>query len=149
MTQPAAFRATYSDLRFVKTRKVAQVTLELPIEQAGDFVAAFGAPNPAEEKWVAIARLSEKAQPQPEETKPEHEHTNWHSLRASAQAAIRCDDPLFWQFLVVSSKEEAIKKVRWACDVSSRSLLDRDADARSKWDEMDEQFIEWKRRRKL
>ena len=144
MTQPAAFRATLSDIRFVKTRKVCQVVLELPIEQAGDFIAAFGAPNPAEEKWVAVARLVD----QPAE-EPRHEHKNWHNLTLSAQAAIRCDDPLFWQFLVVNNHEQAVEKVRWACEVKSRAELDRDVNAGSKWEEMDEQFIEWKRRRKL
>lgn len=146
MTQPAAFRASYSDLRFVKTRKVAQITLELPIEQAGEFVAAFGAPNPSEEKWVAVARLVEQ---KPEEAQPEPTHKDWHNLRPSAQAAIRCDDPLFWQFLGVNNKDAAITKIRWACEVESRAELDRDNDARSKWDEVDGQFIEWKRRRKL
>lgn len=57
--QPAAIRATYSDLKFLKTRKVAQVVLELPIEQAGEFVSLFGAPDPSRETWVAVALLSE------------------------------------------------------------------------------------------
>jgi hypothetical protein len=146
MSHPAAFRATYSDLKFIKTRKIAQIVLEMPLEQASDFIAAFGAPNPAEEKWVAVARLVDKT---PEEPRQEHEHKNWHALKLSAQAAIRCDDPLFWQFLVVSDKKQAVEKVRWACEVKSRAELDRDVSAGSKWEELDEQFIEWKRRRKL
>jgi hypothetical protein len=146
MTKPAAFKATYSDLRFVKSRKIAQIVLEMPLEQADAFLSAFGTPNPAEEKWVAIARLTEQARV---EDKPAREHVEWNNLRPSAQAAIRCDDPLFHQFLEVQGKTTAIQKVRWACDVASRSELDRDDEARSKWEEIDEQFIEWKRRRKL
>lgn len=45
----AAFKDTYSDLRFVKSRKVAQVVVELPIEEASRFVEAFGAPDPSKE----------------------------------------------------------------------------------------------------
>ena len=49
MTQ-AAFKATYSDLRFVKSRKVAQIVLELPLEQADGFIQAFGTPNPRQKR---------------------------------------------------------------------------------------------------
>ena len=142
---PAAFRATYSNLTFVRSRKVAVVSLELPIEQASDFIAAFGAPNPAEEKWVAIARLVE----QHEEAQPEPAHKNWHALRPSAQAAIRCEDPLFWQFLEVENKDAAVQNVRYSCNVVSRSSLDKDPNAAERWSSVDGAFIEWKRARKL
>lgn len=145
MTRPAAFRATYSDLRFIKTRKVAQIVLEMPLESADAFLAAFGTPNPSEEKWCAIARLVDHD----DKPQTEHEHKPWDSLRPSAQAAIRCDDPMFWQFLSVSNKDQAAENVRRSCDVPSRSQLDRSYDARSKWEAMDEAFMEWKRLRKL
>ena len=146
LVSQAVFRAAYSNLTFVRSRKVASISLELPIEQADAFIAAFGSPNPAEEKWVAIARLVEQ---QAEEQPDRREHHAWTELRPSAQAAIRCGDPMFWQFLVVTDKAGAVEKVRWACDVKSRSELDRNYDAQTKWEEMDEQFMEWKRRRKL
>lgn len=146
MTQPAAFRATYSDIRFVKTRKVCQVVLEIPLEQADSFLSAFGTPNPAEEKWCAIARLTDKP---PQEAQPEPEHTGWHNLRPSAQAAIRCEDPLFWQFMMVNTEEKVVAAVREACGVKSRSELDRRKDAQMLWEHIDGEFIEWKRRRKL
>lgn len=146
MTKPAAFRATYSDLRFIKTRKVAQIVLEMPLEQADAFLAAFGTPNPAEEKWCAVARLVDHPA---EEAQPEPDHHGWHELRPSAQAAIRCDDPLFWRFIMVNTKERAVAAVREACGVKSRSELDKRHDARVLWEHLDGQFIEWKRRRKL
>lgn len=146
MTQPAVFRATYSDLRFVKSRKVAQIVLEMPLESADAFLAAFGTPNPAEEKWCAIARLVE---PPLEEAQPEPDHKNWHNLRPSAQAAIRCDDPLFWQFMGAGGHIEAVRKVREVIGIISRKELDTDNMARSRWEEIDGAFIEWKRRRKL
>ncbi len=53
----AAFSGSYCDLKFIKSRSVAQVVVEIPIEQAAAFIAAFGAPEPSKECPVAIARL--------------------------------------------------------------------------------------------
>jgi hypothetical protein len=58
MTANAVATGTYSDLRIVKGRKVAIVCIEIPLEMSAQFVAMFGMPNPAEETWVAIARLA-------------------------------------------------------------------------------------------
>lgn len=58
----AVFRATYSDWRVIKGRKVVQVVFETPIEQADlAYKVVGGMPNPAEEKWFAIARLTEQS----------------------------------------------------------------------------------------
>ena len=147
MQQQAAFRATYSDLRFVKTRKVCQIVLEMPLENADAFLSAFGTPNPAEEKWCALARLVDY-QP-PEEAQPEPDHHGWHDLRPSAQAAIRCEDPLFQQFFLTEDKDDTVRKLRNTLKVASRSELDRNDEARNRWERVDGEFIEWKRRRKL
>ena len=53
----AAFSGDYCDLKFVKTRKVAQITIEIPLEHAAAFVAAFGAPDPVNGVPVGFARL--------------------------------------------------------------------------------------------
>jgi hypothetical protein len=53
----AAFQGSYADLKFIKSRSVAQVVVELPIEEAAAFVAAFGAPVPGSECPVALARI--------------------------------------------------------------------------------------------
>lgn len=148
MTQPAAFRATYSDLRFVKTRKVCQIVLEMPLESADAFLSAFGTPNPAEEKWCALARLETDLRADAIRN-DEPAHKRWDEIRRTAQAAIRCSQPLFWEFFCVGNKRQAEEKVRWACEVDSRSKLDSDINASSKWDEIEAQFMEWKRRRKL
>lgn len=58
MSRPIAFQGSYCDLRFVKTRSVAAITVEIPIEQAAAFIAAFGTPNPAVECPVALARIN-------------------------------------------------------------------------------------------
>ena len=53
-----AFRATFADMKLVKTRQVAQLIFEIPIE---DFDAAYevlgGMPVPAKERWFGIAAI--------------------------------------------------------------------------------------------
>lgn len=57
-TRSAAFRATYSDFRLVKGRKVVQFVFEVPLEAADEaFKAVGGMPNPMAEQWFAIAKL--------------------------------------------------------------------------------------------
>ncbi len=57
----AAFRATYSDWRIVKGRKVVQVVFELPLESADEAYQVLGGmPIAAHEAWCAIARLDER-----------------------------------------------------------------------------------------
>jgi hypothetical protein len=140
MTQ-AAFKATYSDLRFVKSRKVAQIVLELPIEQADSFIQAFGSPNPASETWCAIARLAINQSP----TKPDKPHKSWDQLRLSQQAAIRCSDETYRHWLCVDDEESAKAQVRKACQVDSRAELDTDPEASARWHEMETEFATWKR----
>lgn len=141
----AAFSGDYCDLKFVKTRKVAQITVEIPIEQAAAFVAAFGAPNPAEGVPVALARLG-KPDSKPE---PVKDRKKWSELPCSQQAAIRCGEKAFWTFLEetdavkINDADEAAKYVRWNCEVSSRSDLDKDELARERWAEMEKDYQVW------
>lgn len=146
MTQ-AAFKATYSDLRFVKSRKVAQIVLELPLEQADGFIQAFGTPNPASETWCAIARLA-IAQDKTQHQKI-HKTKSWDELRLSQQAAIRCSDETYRHWLCVDDEESAKAQVRLACEVDSRAELDTDEAAANRWQAMEEEFATWKRTRRL
>lgn len=58
MTDEAAFQATYSDVKFIKTRQVVQFIFEVPIEDATRAMEMLGGmPNPAAEVWCGIARL--------------------------------------------------------------------------------------------
>lgn len=62
MSEPAAFSATYSDLKLIKTRKVVQFVFEVPLEAAGHAMNVLGGmPSPMAETWFAIARLTPKA----------------------------------------------------------------------------------------
>ena len=53
-----AFQATYSDWKLIRTRKVVQIVLEVPIEAADHAYKVLGGmPNPASEIWVGVARF--------------------------------------------------------------------------------------------
>ena len=52
-----AIQGTYADFKIVKTRSVAQMIIEVPLENANTVVEMFGLPRPNEELWVAVAAL--------------------------------------------------------------------------------------------
>ena len=59
--KPAAFSATYSDFKIVKTRDTAQFIFEVPLKAADHALNVLGGvPQPMEERWVAIARLEKQ-----------------------------------------------------------------------------------------
>ena len=60
MTTNRVMQGTYSDFKIIKSRNVAQVIIEIPLEIANDFISMFGVPRPDEEIWVAIAELNRR-----------------------------------------------------------------------------------------
>lgn len=88
MTDKAVIQGSYADLKFLKTRSICQLIIELPIEKAQEAIDAFGVPNYGEEVPVAIARL---------QSQPEAE-----SYADEAEGLV--DNPSFWAFLVDSGK---------------------------------------------
>jgi hypothetical protein len=116
----AAIAGSYSDLKLVKSRSVCQVVVEIPIEQAERFIAAFGMPIPGSEKPVALALLN--AEPK----KPEEQvRRHFAQLPRSQQAALMCNDPAFQKWCGEDADGSAAY-VRRACIVNSRADLDRD-----------------------
>jgi hypothetical protein len=165
---PAAFRATFSDMKLVKTRQVAQLIFEIPLS---DFDAAYevlgGMPNPANERWFAVAALQVPPAEKETSTKAPHDSNpttlrpeldkapagakrNWHDVQPAAQAGIRCAEPIFHAFLnetrkyQVSTPEEAAEAVREICGVHSRVELGTKHAARMLWKQLDDQFAAWK-----
>lgn len=55
----AAFKATFHNIKNVMGRKVAQVILEVPIEQAPAVTRALGWPDPQNPAWVGVALMKE------------------------------------------------------------------------------------------
>ena len=61
MSEPAAFTATYADIKTIKTRQVVQIVFEVPIEAAGHAYNVLGGwPDFASERWFVIARMENK-----------------------------------------------------------------------------------------
>ncbi len=58
MTTDCIMEGNYTHLEFKPGLKVARVWIEIPTEHAGDFIAKFGTPDPANPVRVAIARLN-------------------------------------------------------------------------------------------
>src|SRR6185312_4925497 len=59
---PAVIDGSYADFKLIKTRSVAQICVEIPIEEAERFIGMFGIPKPGIEIPVAVARLQVPAE---------------------------------------------------------------------------------------
>jgi len=142
MKQPAAFRATYSDLKLIKTRQCVQIVFELPL---ADFDAAYnvlgGLPDSSKETWFGIAPL---------DAPKKADKRDWKDLQPQQQAGIRCADPVFIAFIKSEHADDwhefndAADFVRSYCNVESRAELGTNHKARVLWHQLDEQFQAWK-----
>ena len=130
MSDAAAIAGSYSDFKLIKSRSVAQVIIELPIERAEAFLKAFGVPQPGAEKPVALALLNT------EQPKPERPRQSWSSMSRAQQAGILCNDPQFQKWLGVDTETLAVGTVRSMCGVDSRSQLDTWENAGPRWDDI-------------
>lgn len=145
----AVFSGNYVDMKFIRSRSACQIVLEIPLERAADFIAAFGAPNPGIETPVAIARLDPnkakavEAEPEPAPAPaPVKDRTKWDELPASARAAMRCNNPEFQKFIGATSIAEAASIVRSRCGITSRSELSiNNVTAMREWNDLDDSFI--------
>lgn len=152
MSDTAALSGTFSDFRIVKGRKIAQLVVEIPLEEADRALKILGGvPLPDVERWVAVARLNpERASSngKTSEFGSENEgstpsarakpHRRWSELPRSQQAAIACHDPQFQAWVTAGApdpnEEDAAALVRMECRVDSRRELDTDPVAGRRWD---------------
>jgi len=159
MSAPAAISGTFADFRMVKGRKVCQLVVEVPIEQADAALNALGGvPQPHAERWVAIARLNETPAPagqdgeavstaapeaaSPSVTEGGMSRRSWSDLKPSAQAAIRCGEPRFQKHLGAPDATLAAAWVRHQCGVVSRRDLDTDKRAATIWGQIDTSYMQ-------
>ncbi|NNM75013.1 hypothetical protein [Enterovirga aerilata] len=151
MSAPAAISGTFADFRTVKGRKVAQLVIEIPIEQADAALHALGGvPRPDDPKWVAVARLNSglsKATDSDPEVAPKR---SFASLPPAQQAALQCRREAFWRFLreeynqpSVQDEESAAAVVRSICKVTSRSEIATGSTAAAAWFRVNEHFGFW------
>lgn len=122
----AAFKATYSDWKLVKTRGVIQVVFEVPLadsDMAYDVLG--GMPDASKEHWFGIAAIqsaettrrrevvrsdakhsntgtmatSIEVRPDQDHPPPDRAKRDWRDLQPQQQAGIRCEEPSFEAFL--------------------------------------------------
>lgn len=136
-------KATYADLKTVKTRSTCQLILELPIEALTDVVALLGAPVPGNEVWVAVARLRLEAvqiEPEPEQLAPPRK-----SASLSQIAGILCNEGAFRKFIRVETVDQAADYIRNHCRVSSRANIDGNPDATAAFNTLKGEYELWLR----
>lgn len=149
MNDAAVISADYVDLKFIKSRKVCQIVVEIDIDHAQKFVAAFGTPNPATGVPVALARIDPNAKAEP--VKGEKPKRQWGELSRAEQAGIACSEMRFWRFLserarsagLITNADEAAIAVRTICGVNSRANLDTRQAAALAWDSLYSDFQYW------
>lgn len=164
MSDAAIIRGTFADFKLIKGRKVAQVVIEVPIEEADAALRALGGvPMPHLDRWCAVALLrdsiatlpsastppcvtaADKPMPvEPVATAPKATAPDrpWRDLKFAQQAGIMCsDDTDFWAWLRVDGEAAAADEVRRRCGVASRAELDRDPDAAERWIKLSHDFF--------
>lgn len=155
-----ALKATYADLKTVKTRGVCQIVLEMPIEGMADAFALLGAPIPGNEVWVALARLRsggaaiEKPSPQIEYANDEHaaDDVPGKPPRPLSQvSAILCGIVAFRRFIMeqydgwdqMPTADEAADWLREKCGVQSRREFDTDENAAANFRDIRSKYSAW------
>lgn len=120
MDKPAAFMGDFVDARFMRGLKVMRLYVDVPIEHSNRVLEAFGAPSGVSPAKVAIALIDQEAltrreeigprsgevtpaigQTQAEPAKSEDKpRTPFRDLPRRQQAAIKCQDRVFGEWLV-------------------------------------------------
>jgi hypothetical protein len=142
LSDNAIFEGTVSGFRTIGGRKVVAITIEAPIEH--QVAIAKIAENGA---WVAVARLQNPPQ------QPEKQKRSWDELPPAQQAAMRCQEPSFWQYMkernpsfkIAENADEAAKQVRMFFGIDSRSELSANPACAAKWREIDSEYQHWLR----
>lgn len=88
MTTNKVIQGTYSDFKIIKSRNVAQVIVEIPLEGANEFIEMFGVPRPDEECWVAIAEINRRVL-----------ESRGEATKAIQQAGMLCRNAQFGEWL--------------------------------------------------
>jgi hypothetical protein len=165
MTEPLAFRATYSDWKLVKTRGVVQIVMEVPIaEYRAALDVLGGMPDPGRENWFAVAPLktpqtekeiepsNSRATLQPEETdKPRMAGAkrDWRAVPKPQQAGIRINEPTFAAYLREEHAHDWREAgdpdgcIKFMCGINSKRELATNARAGALWFQIDSSYQAW------
>lgn len=170
MTRPAAFRATFSDMKLVKTRQVAQLIFEIPL---ADFDAAYeilgGLPNPAAESWFGIAPLTPRTEKENRKTivqdespesrqvveKPPAGKRDWLSTPPAQRAGILVNEKLFAAYLREEHPDEwhetgeADACLKFICNIDSKRELATNAKAEKLFDILTVDYRAWQAKERV
>lgn len=135
----AVFKATYSDWKLIKTRKVVQIVFEVPIEASdAAYQVVGGMADSGQEKWFAIARLDESP------PKTEKAPRSFHDMSPAQQAGMLCADPVFVKFLDETvGPNDAAHTVRMICGVTSRGDIKPGTEAARRWSGIVSDYRAW------
>jgi hypothetical protein len=136
--EPMITKGTFSDFRIIRTRKLAQIVIEIPIEEADAALAALGGlPRSDHERWVAVARL-EMPVDVTMNIKYEKARRAFHTLPAVQQAAIKSKDAefQFWMNKGFVSEPDCAAAIRKYCGVNSRADIEPGSEAEKRWHEL-------------
>ena len=148
----AAFQGTFSDFKLIRGRKCAQIVIEVPLEQADAALQALGGlPNPADERWVAVARLSQHTKHEPQqESDEEGRKRRFHEMNPAAQIAMSCQTPSFREFIrdrksgfLPDDKDACDKWLKGYLGVQSKTEVVPGSVAFALWNELRGSYEVW------
>jgi hypothetical protein len=138
---PRVIRGVYSDYKPVRGRRVFQLIIEVPIEEAPMVHNVLGEPYGYTVE-VAVARL-EATKVEPKDKMPRR----FEDMSPATQAALLCGEPLFAAYLretyhrPITDKEDAAAFVREFCGVRSRADITTGSQS---WRNLMESYQAWK-----
>ena len=138
MSAPKVIKATFSDWRPVKGRKVLQMVFEVPLEQTNEVLSMLGAPMPDKETWVAIALLDlRKFDAQGNLPVEPKTRRPFCELPYPQQAAIKSQDLKFQLFMsdtaIGKECEDTAEAIRQWCGVTTRADIQPGTKAGERW----------------
>jgi hypothetical protein len=137
----AAIAGSFADFRIIKSRGVAQLVIEIDLANADAALAALGGvPQPASEKPVAVARLTDEATRKPSTSARERYEASDEAAQAVARAGILAADDAFHRWCGADGKAAAVHYIRSACRVRSRADIAADPEALARFLAMESRY---------
>lgn len=163
----SAVRASFEDVKRVKTRKCWQLIFEVPEENYDAAIATLGgSPQSGTDRWVGIARI-EAPEKATDATQAPEETEKPKGGPLSQQAGMLCATPAFQQWIAQHCSQRwrsicedsgpttgslepiAAETVRQYLNIGSRSAIDHYIDAAIAWKELTDAYYDSQRGQSL
>jgi hypothetical protein len=144
MTDLAAIDAEFVDFKLIKGRKVVVICLEIPLEKADRALAVLGGiPNPAESRYVAVARLETQPAKVEKPKGPTPSQRAWALCQSGRfQSWLFRNTPSDNAYDMAPSAEETASALRYRLGVKSRGELDTNPEARARFETLEREYQE-------